>query len=123
MPHKKILIVDNEEDQRRLMKNILSKLGYSALAAADAEDTMMILETEEIVLVILDLIMTDIDGTELCEQIKHTHPDVVVYAFSGSVDLYGPDRLKRSGFDGFIEKPVRIHHLEEIIESVLSGRP
>jgi len=122
MPEKKILIVDNEEDQRRLMKTILAKLGYKPFTAADAHSTLSILEKEDIPFIILDLIMTDIDGTELCEQIKSVHPDTIIYAFSGSVELYDPDRLKRSGFDGFIEKPVRIQRLEEVIDSVFHKR-
>ncbi len=112
----KILVVDNEEDQRRLMSIILTEFGYAVKTVSSAEAALKGINSENYQLIITDLIMPGMDGTELCERIKSIRPDVKVYAISGHVDLYDDNILEKFGFDGIIKKPVSMNALKEIIE-------
>lgn len=117
----RILVVDNEEDQSRLMGVILSQFGYDVKAVSSAEAALEVIASNNYHLIITDLIMPEMDGTELCERIKRRKPDVKVYAISGYADLYADDRLARFGFDGIIHKPVSMNSLKETIESALGN--
>lgn len=115
----KILVVDNEEDQRRLMSVILTEFGYAVKTASSAETALKRIDSENYQLIITDLIMPGMDGTELCERIKRIRPDVKVYALSGHIELYDDDKLEKLGFDGTIKKPVSMTALKETIESAV----
>lgn len=115
----KILVVDNEEDQRRLMSAILTEFGYSVKTVSSAEAALKGMNSENYQLIITDLIMPGMDGTELCERIKSIRPDVKVYAISGHIELYDDNKLERLGFDGIIQKPVSMNTLKETIESAV----
>jgi CheY-like chemotaxis protein len=118
----KILVVDNEEDQRRLLSVILTQFGYAVKAVSSAEAALKSIDSENYHLIITDLIMPEMDGTELCERIKRTRPDVKVYAISGYIELYDDNKLEQFGFDGIIKKPISMNSLKETIESAI-GNP
>lgn len=115
----KILVVDNEEDQRRLMSVILTEFGYSVKTVSSAEAALKKIRSEHYQIIITDLIMPEMDGTELCERIKRMRPDVRVYAISGHLGLYDDHKLEQSGFDGIIEKPISMNTLKETIASAV----
>jgi CheY-like chemotaxis protein len=115
----KILVVDNEEDQRRLINIILTKFGYSVKTVSSAEAALKDMDSTKYHLIITDLIMPEMDGTELCERIKRKRPEAKVYAISGHAELYDDNKLEQFGFDGVIQKPVSMNSLKETIESAL----
>jgi DNA-binding NtrC family response regulator len=110
-----ILVVDNESDQLMMMKEILRRIGYRAKTAENPHDALKMIAEEAFSAVFIDLIMPDIDGTELCEQIKGVRPSVRVYAFSGHTHLYRPDQLERAGFDGAINKPATMEEISAFL--------
>jgi DNA-binding NtrC family response regulator len=111
----KILVVDNESDQLDLMKDILERIGYEAITTDNPQQALEMVQNKEFCRVIIDLIMPEIDGTELCEQIKLARPSTSVYAFSGHVHLYSPERLKQAGFIGAINKPVTMEEIKKAL--------
>jgi CheY-like chemotaxis protein len=118
----KILVVDNEEDQRRLLSVILTQFGYAVNAVSSAEAALKSIDSEKYHLIITDLIMPEMDGTELCDRIKRTRPDVKIYAISGYIELYDDNKLEQFGFDGIIKKPISMNSLKETIESAIGNR-
>ncbi len=116
MTAKKILVVDNEEDQLDMMGSLLSRMGYQVLLAQDSDTALDLINKNRFSLVITDLIMPGKDGIELCEQIKRVSPETAVYVFSGHVDLYEPEKMKRAGFDGYLKKPIDVGQLKQEIE-------
>lgn len=113
MPIKgKILVVDNETDQLDMMQEILQRIGYGAKMTDNPDEALKMVATETFSAVFIDLIMPDIEGTELCEQIKRICPTVPVFAFSGHVHLYRAEQMERAGFDGSIRKPATIEEIE-----------
>jgi len=119
MTVKKILVVDNEEDQLDMMGSLLDRMGYQVVLAQDPDKALNLIQNDNFSLVITDLIMPGTDGMELCEQIKATVPGTAVYMFSGHVDLYEPEKIKRAGFDGYLKKPIDVAQLRQEIEKAL----
>ncbi|MBI5593103.1 MAG: response regulator [Deltaproteobacteria bacterium] len=117
----KILVVDNEEDQRRLIGIILTKFGYSVKTVSSAEAALKDMDSTNYQLIITDLIMPEMDGTELCERIKRKRPEAKVYALTGRVELYDDHKLEKFGFDGIIQKPISMNSLKETIESAVEN--
>ncbi len=118
-----ILVVDNETDHLAIMKATLGRMGFDAWVTDSPQQALDWVTTHPFRLVIIDLIMPDIDGTDLCEQIKQMRPALSVYAFSGHVHLYGRERLKRIGFDGTIAKPATMEEIRAAVSRVMDGHP
>lgn len=118
-----ILVVDNESDQLDMMKTILERIGYVAKTTDSPQQALDMIAKQTFRLIIIDLIMPEIDGTELCEQIKRVRPSACVYAFSGHVHLYRAERLARAGFDGTITKPATMEELQRALNRAMEARP
>ena len=114
-PPDTILVVDNEFDQLEMMKDILARIGFNALTTDDPRQAVEWVRKQNVGMVLIDLIMPDLDGTELCEQIKRLRPDIRIYAYSGHVHLYPPERLHRAGFDGTINKPATMEEIKSVL--------
>ena len=115
---KKILVVDNEEDQLDMMGSLLDRMGYQVVLAQDPDTALNLVKKGRFSLVITDMIMPGKDGMELCEQIKAVWPKTTVYMFSGHAELYEPEKIKRAGFDGYLQKPIDVAQLRREIEKV-----
>lgn len=118
-----ILVVDNESDQLDLMKEILGRIGFDARTTDNPQQALEMVKKQAFSLVIIDLIMPEIDGTELCEQIKQVRPAISVYAFSGHVRLFSPERLERAGFDGTINKPATLEEIKTALNRAMDTQP
>ena len=100
MVEKKVLVVDDDGYQRRIIKRLLTKLGYSVTTMNSAEEALILVQKEAFPVIITDLIMLNMDGVELCERIRETNSDSLIFSLSGYQNLYSEKRLKRAGFDG-----------------------
>jgi CheY-like chemotaxis protein len=112
----RILFVDDEEFQRESMKDILMTLGYDVKLAENGGEALEIFQREAFPLIITDLSMPDMDGTQLCRQIRKINETAVIYAFSGYLADVASDQLKSAGFDGHLCKPANIEVLKHAIE-------
>ncbi len=113
---KKILFVDDEESQIKLMKNIFYRMGYDAEFAKSAKEALEILDNQDISIVLTDLQMPEMDGAELCKRIREKCSKIVIYGFSGDLIGVDPDHLEDIGFDGLLCKPVKLAVLQRAIE-------
>jgi CheY-like chemotaxis protein len=113
---RRILFVDDEDFQRDTIKEMVMMLGYDVELARDANEALEISRKEKFPLIITDLMMPEIDGTQLCKQIREINETAVIYAFSGYLAEVDTDQLKDVGFDGHLCKPVKIEVLKHAIE-------
>lgn len=113
---RKILFVDDEEILRDTIEDMLMMLGYDVELARDAKEALEIARKEYFPLIITDLMMPEIDGTQLCKQLREINETAVIYAFSGYLTEVDSDQLKDVGFDGHLCKPVKIEVLKHAIE-------
>jgi CheY-like chemotaxis protein len=115
----RILVVDDEDFQRDLLKKLLSRSGYEVEEAQSPEVALSILDKEEFQVIITDLIMLDMDGVEFCLRVRETNSKTVIIALTGHVDLYDIDKLKIAGFDNYLTKPIKVEIIQEAIEEGL----
>ena len=116
-----ILVVDNEVDQLEMMKGILERIGYETRITDNPMQAVEMVKAKAFDLVFIDLIMPEVDGTDLCEQIKRIRPETGIYAYSGHAHLYGPDRLERVGFAGTINKPATMQEIKKALGQAMDA--
>ena len=114
---KKILVVDDEDFQRDLLKKLLSKSGYNVSEAESPEVALALLKKEDFPVIITDLIMLDMDGVEFCQRIRERNYPSVIIALTGYADLYDLEKLKQVGFDNYVTKPIKLDKIQPVIEA------
>jgi len=118
-----ILLVDDEEDIIDFLERIL-KTKYSIFKAINARDALKILDAEAVQLVVSDVMMPDIDGFELCRQIKsnYEHSHIPVILLTAKNTIQSKIEGLEIGADAYIEKPFSKEHLLAQIASLLANR-
>ena len=111
-PARTLLVVDDNEELRLLMSNLLSP-NFRVETAADGEEALRVLSQKPVDLVVSDIMMPGMDGIELCRRIKDTFeychiPVILLTAKSADEDrIEGYD----SGADGYVTKPFNLQLL------------
>jgi len=117
-----ILLVDDEEMIIDVGTQMLKIFGYSVLEAHSGKEAIEVYRQnkDDIDLVILDVIMPEIGGAEVYDQIKEIDPKVKVLLSSGySIDGQAAEMLER-GCNGFIKKPFNMEDLSKTLSKILS---
>ncbi len=117
-----ILLVDDEEMIIDVGVQLLEKFGYTVLEARGGKEAIQVYQKnkDHIDMIILDMIMPDMGGSEVYDTIKKIDPEVKVLLSSGySVDGQATEILKK-GCNGFIQKPFTIKSLSIKIREVLN---
>jgi DNA-binding NtrC family response regulator len=117
MPQEKILIVEDEENERSGLAELVRAWGYEAETAVDGVEALQAVELWNPGIIITDLRMPRMDGMELLERIA-TQPQqvaVILLTAQGSIDS-AVNAMKIGAFD-FIEKPVNPTRLRNILQN------
>jgi PAS domain S-box-containing protein len=117
-----ILIVDDEEIIRTMLKEVLETLGYTVLMASKGEEAIKIYREHcgEIDVVIIDMIMPKMGGKETYLKLKKINPDIRAILASGYSQDAAIQEILRSGIHGFIHKPFTTTELSLKIREILS---
>ncbi len=119
MDNFKILVVDDESRMRKLVRDFLTKSGYSVIEAADGEEAVDIfMSTRDIALIILDVMMPKLDGYGVAEEIRKVSQIPIIMLTAKSDER---DELKgfSLGIDEYITKPFSPKILVARVEAVL----
>lgn len=116
---KKILIVEDDELNRKLFQSILFEAGYDVLVAADGDEAIDVIRRESPDLILLDIIMPKKSGLEVIRTLKDEGllKNSKVYALTAT---YLNEKDSKS-FDGIITKPIRITDFKEIVRKAIGG--
>ena len=103
----RILIVEDQEDNRMIMRDVLSSAGYDLIEAANGEDGVKLAHSERPDLILMDIQLPIIDGYEATRQIKGSTvlksiPIIAVTSYALSGDQA---KARAAGCDGYISKP------------------
>jgi two-component system response regulator CpxR len=90
-PKRTILCVDDNEQALSIRKLMLETRGYRVIACMDAETALRVFEQGGIDLVLSDVVMPGMDGTELIRRIKEISPQTPAILFSGKIKVYETD--------------------------------
>ena len=115
----KILIADDEELIRRLISDCLIKEGHQVLEAEDGLQALSLFrQNTDISLCILDIMMPEIDGWEVCRKIRETSGVPVMLVSARSQDF---DQIMgfESGADDYVTKPFSLAILSKRIDTLL----
>ncbi|MCI8615061.1 DNA-binding response regulator [Parablautia intestinalis] len=119
MERLKILVVDDESRMRKLVKDFLVKSGYEVIEARDGSQALDIFyEQKDIALIILDVMMPQIDGWEVCREVRQYSkvPIIMLTAKSDERDELQGFQL---GVDEYISKPFSPKILVARVEAIL----
>ncbi|MDD7402709.1 MAG: response regulator transcription factor [Butyribacter sp.] len=115
----KVLVVDDEQRMRKLVKDFLVKSDFEVLEAGDGEEAVEIFfDNKDIALIILDVMMPKMDGWETCREIRHYSqvPIIMLTAKSDEKDELLGFEL---GVDEYISKPFSPKILVARVEAIL----
>lgn len=99
-----ILTVDDDPHIRELLKLYLNKEGYRTIEACDGEEALKRLETDQIHLAIVDIMMPYVDGYELCKEIRDFY-DIPVIMLTAKGEINDKEKAFIAGTDDYIVKP------------------
>lgn len=117
-----ILVVEDEETVRQMIRRTLVLNGYQILTASNGLDALAIFEAhQEIDLVISDIIMPEMNGRELSERLKRLRPDLKILFMSGYTDDVTMHHKIENAATGFIQKPFTIEALGQKVRAVLDN--
>jgi PAS domain S-box-containing protein len=116
-----ILLVDDEEMIADIGKRILEKLGYRVLLAESGKSALKVYEDhrDSINLIILDMIMPDMGGSEAFDRLKAADPSIRILLSSGYSLNGQASQIMKRGCNGFIQKPFNIEQISKKIRKVL----
>ncbi|HLV01989.1 MAG TPA: PAS domain S-box protein [Acidobacteriota bacterium] len=116
-----VLVVDDEEAVRGVVRSTLSGVGFEVIVANDGQSGLRILEEngKDISFVVLDLIMPGMTGEEVLRQMRRKSLKVPVILMSGYHEQEISSRLAGKRIAGFIQKPLRPRVLLELIQRTL----
>lgn len=116
-----ILYVEDNVDNRTLVRRVLTAEGYSIIEAVNATQALEILRNTKPSLILMDINMPDIDGYTLTARIKETPglEFIPIIALTANVMRGDRERSLEAGCDGYIQKPIDIDALAEQVERFL----
>ena len=119
-----ILYVEDNPDNRLLVRRILLSEDYSLLEATGATEALNLLKTTQPDLILMDINMPDMDGYTLTAKIKSLpgFERVPILAVTANVMRGDKEKTLEAGCDGYIQKPLDIEQLTREIEKFISRR-
>lgn len=118
----RILVVEDNPKNLKLVRDVLQYSGFEVIAATSGEDGVRLAKEREPDLILMDLQLPGIDGTEALRQIRAIDetrrvPVVAVTAFAMDADR---EHAFRSGFNGYMEKPISVRTLPQQVRDFLN---
>ncbi len=117
-----ILVVDDEEVMRELIRDILEDAGYDVLTASDGNEALALFKKNNVDVVLTDLIMPNKDGEEVVQELRKINPDAKIIVMSGGGQISGEDHiqlLEDLDVQHAIVKPINAKQLLKDIEEML----
>jgi DNA-binding NtrC family response regulator len=118
-----VLIVDDEKCIRLTLTAFIKASGHTATAVEDGAEALRVLREEAVDVVITDLIMPGISGTELLRQIKEKTPQIQVILMTGEPDLESADDALRCHAFDYLAKPMTKDTILDAIQRAIAAKP
>lgn len=117
--HKRILIVDDEENAREALSKILIHDGYDVSSVANGLEALNFLRSREVELIITDINMPEMNGLAFLRELNRNRPEsnVIMLTAYGEVESY-MEAINLGAFE-YINKPVKYDELKKVIKMIL----
>jgi len=122
MANELILIVDDNDQNRRLARDVLQFAGFRTLEAAGGVEGLSLAVEQRPDLILMDIRMPDMNGTEAVRKLKEDERTAAIHvvAVTSSTMKGDRERFLADGFDGYLEKPIRVREFPEQVRSYLA---
>jgi two-component system response regulator HydG len=115
----RILVVDDEQSHRTMLKAVLTKEGYDISEADDGISAVQAVESESFDLILMDIRMTDMDGIEAMGQIKEMSPSIPIIMMTAYASIKTAVEALKSGAYDYLTKPLDIDELKILMKKAL----
>lgn len=118
-----ILIVEDNEKNLKLVRDVLQVKGYETVDAATGEEGVKLAGSRKPNLVLMDIQLPGMSGVDALKALraKPETAGIPVIAVTASVMQQDRQHILRAGFDGFIEKPINLRKLLDTVQQALAG--
>ena len=111
-----ILVVDDDAEMRSLLCDVLQGRGHQCTGVGSGQGALKLLGEEDYAVVLTDLRMKGMLGTELLAEIKHKHPDIGVILMTAFGSVETAVEAMRYGASDYLTKPVKTEELVRVVE-------
>ena len=118
----KILVVDDEQFVRHLIRTEFSLEGFDVVVAASGEEAMNLVAAQSFDLILLDIKLPEMDGIETLGRIKEASPDTEVIMITGSGDIKSAVDCMKLGAADYMTKPFKLDELLYVSNQAVKGR-
>ncbi len=116
----RIIVIEDDQGNRRSLVRALSREGYTVEAFADAEPALQLLrEDREISLVVTDLMLPGTDGFGVLEQAREIDPEIGVLMITGHASVESAVDAMKRGADDYLTKPVNLEELRKRVSTLI----
>jgi len=117
-----ILIIDDEEAQRNILKGYLEKKGYKIFSASSGTEGIEIVQNNLIDIVLSDFKMPDKTGLEVLEEVKKINPEISFVILTAYGTVENAVKAMRLGAFDYISKPVDLDELDLLLERIIENK-
>lgn len=120
-----VLVTDDHPVNRKFMQVLLERLGHRVLLATNGEEAVAIVREQPCDLVLMDVHMPVMDGLTAARTIRSLplpHSRVLIVALTADAFAESRERVRQSGMDDFLAKPVQLHDVEELLRKHFGAR-
>ena len=118
----RVLVVDDDKDVCDYLVMLLQKEGYQVKAITNPKDTLKTLKEQDYHLVILDLMMPGMEGTELLKEIRKTDEDIAVIIFTGYPSVETAVVGLQHQASDYVKKPFRVEEFKSAVSRALARK-
>jgi len=111
-----ILVVEDEDIHRLILKKVLESNGYSVFHAANGAEGLEVLRTIKVDLAIVDLEMPVMDGMEFITWVKEINPNFPVIIITAHASNFSPKDILDANVNALLSKPLQMDELIKLVE-------
>ena len=118
---RRILIVEDNEKNLKLVRDILQAKGFETMEAITAEEGLALVKLHHFDLVLMDIQLPGINGIEALARLRADEKtrDIPVVAVTASVTIQDQSQITRAGFDAFISKPINLKEFLATVQAAI----
>jgi two-component system cell cycle response regulator DivK len=116
-----ILIVEDNERNRKLVRDVLRFKGYQTIEVETGEESLRLARDHRPSLILMDIRLPGIDGIEALKRLRADPGTraIPVMAMTASIMTAGPEEMRAAGFDGYQSKPLQVKEFLAAVEQLL----
>ena len=118
MANRQVLVVEDNEKNMKLFRDVLRATDYTTLGATTGEDAVELAQSHEPALVLMDVQLPGIDGLEALRRLRQDEltASIPVLAVTAQAMSGDRERFLEAGFDGYLSKPIDVAELIQVVQ-------